>query len=132
MAAAYRLTATDTVIRAEDGACIPNDPYNRDRAEYQTWLDRGGAPDPYVPPAAPSSFLARDLVDQLTADDLLAIESAVSGNVALRLLWTRLSARGEKPVETSSAAFAQGWAGLSAALGPTRAAAIATALGFGN
>lgn len=48
--AEYALTATDTVIRTEDGASIPNDPANRDRAEYEEWLEDGGVPDPYVPP----------------------------------------------------------------------------------
>ena len=48
--AEYQLTATDTIIRAEDGACIPADPANRDYAEYQKWLADGGVPDPYVPP----------------------------------------------------------------------------------
>jgi hypothetical protein len=46
----YQLTATDIVVRAEDGAHIPNDPANRDRAEYEQWLADGGVPDPYVPP----------------------------------------------------------------------------------
>jgi hypothetical protein len=46
----YQLTATDSVIRTADGACIPNDPVNRDWVEYQEWLDDGGTPDPYVPP----------------------------------------------------------------------------------
>jgi hypothetical protein len=47
----YQLTATESiVIRTADGACIPNDPANRDYAEYTEWLDGGGVPDPYVPP----------------------------------------------------------------------------------
>jgi hypothetical protein len=49
----YQLTATDAVIRTEDGACIPNDPANRDWVEYQEWLTDGGVPDPYVPPEPP-------------------------------------------------------------------------------
>jgi hypothetical protein len=49
----YQLTATDAVIRTEDGASIPNDPANRDWAEYQQWLADGGVPDPYKPPPPP-------------------------------------------------------------------------------
>lgn len=50
----YQLTATDSVvIRTSDGACIPNDPANRDYAEYCQWLDDGGVPDPYVEPPPP-------------------------------------------------------------------------------
>lgn len=52
--AEYQLTATDsTVIRTSDGACIPDDPANRDYQEYCQWLDDGGVPDPYVEPEPP-------------------------------------------------------------------------------
>ena len=49
----YQLTATEepcTVIRTEDGACIPPDPANRDYAEYLAWVEDGNTPDPYVEP----------------------------------------------------------------------------------
>ena len=49
----YQLSNTDTVIRAADGAYIPNDPANRDRQEYDKWLTDGGVPDPYVVPVVP-------------------------------------------------------------------------------
>lgn len=48
--AEYQLTDSDSVIRTVDSACIPNDPANRDREEYERWLVDGGTPDPYVPP----------------------------------------------------------------------------------
>lgn len=50
----YQLTETDTVIRTADSACIPNDPTNRDRVEYEAWLEAGGVPDPVKPPINPA------------------------------------------------------------------------------
>jgi hypothetical protein len=50
MKSEYQLTENDSVIRTEDGACIPADPANRDYEIYQLWLKGGGEPDPYVPP----------------------------------------------------------------------------------
>ena len=50
----YQLTENEhTVIRTEDGACIPDDPANRDYAEYLQWCEDGGVADPYVPPEIP-------------------------------------------------------------------------------
>jgi len=49
----YQLTASDSIIRTADGACIPADPANRDYAEYLQWVEDGGVPDPYVPPETP-------------------------------------------------------------------------------
>ena len=49
----YQLTQPEepcSIIRTEDGACIPPDPANRDYAEYLKWVEDGGVPDPYVEP----------------------------------------------------------------------------------
>jgi hypothetical protein len=101
------------------------------RAEYDAWIAAGNTPDPYVAPAAPPpSFLARDLIDLLTPDDLRAIQAAVQADAALDLLWLRLRTREGKPVVAEGEAFAQGWAGLMAALGSARAAQISAALGI--
>jgi len=70
----YQLTATESiVIRTADGAFIPDDPANRDRAEYDEWLEGGGVPDPYVPPepippdAPPEATLLYDHENRLRA-----------------------------------------------------------------
>ncbi len=77
------------------------------------------------------TFLARDLLAQLTTDDYAAITAAVAGSAPLGLLWASLLGQGDAPIATDSARFQQGWAGLTAALGQQRAGEIATALGLG-
>jgi hypothetical protein len=49
MAAKYRLSEDDWVIRVEDMAFIPPDPRNADRQRYNMWLEEGGEPDPCIP-----------------------------------------------------------------------------------
>lgn len=50
----YRIIdAEGTVLRNADGACIPNNPANSDRAAFDAAVAAGGiVPDPYVPPPA--------------------------------------------------------------------------------
>lgn len=43
---AFSLTHGPEVVRLADGAIIPDDPENRDRAEYEAWLADGGVPEP--------------------------------------------------------------------------------------
>ena len=63
----YAMTANEhTVLRASDGAFIPDDPANRDFQEYLTWLSQGNKPDPYAaPPAPPPEPTMADLIRQL-------------------------------------------------------------------
>ena len=49
----YTLTNGSSVIRDEDGACIPDDPANIDWQTYQEWLAAGNVPNPYIPPLPP-------------------------------------------------------------------------------
>lgn len=57
----YKLTTTDTVIRASDGAHIPDDLRNQDRVAYERWIVAGNKPQPAD---APSSGAALELKRQ--------------------------------------------------------------------
>jgi hypothetical protein len=46
------MPAFDGIIR-DDGAWIPNDPANRDWAEYETWRAEGNDPLDYPPEGIP-------------------------------------------------------------------------------
>jgi hypothetical protein len=55
----YQLTTGTSIIRLSDNATIPNDPGNRDYAEYLDWLAAGNTPEPApAPPPPPPSYTA--------------------------------------------------------------------------
>ena len=53
----YQLTTSTSIKRLSDGATIPNDPGNRDFAEYTAWLADGNKPEPAPEPPAPPAPL---------------------------------------------------------------------------
>lgn len=133
-----------TYVKVEDGVVV-------DRAEFdgsipQGWPEREAwhesataqigwshdgeqfAAPPPPPPSVQTSFLARDLLALLTATDLTAIRTAVDSDIALYGLWCSLLAQGEAPIATASPRFQAGWAGLTSALGSTRADELGAAL----
>ena len=71
----YRLTDTGIVIRNADGANIPSDAANLDRAAYDAWLAGGGVPDPHVPvvvaAGVPREISRRQFFQQLAVDGVI-------------------------------------------------------------
>lgn len=87
-------------------------------------------PNPPVVIEHEPAFVARNFFALLTPQDFAAIRVATAVNDTLGLLWASLQAQGDAPIRTSSPRFVQGWSGVVATLGQTRAAEIAAALGF--
>lgn len=76
------------------------------------------------------TFLARDLLSQLTASDYINIMQATASSPTLGLLWASLLAQGDAPISVSADRFKLGWSGMSQALGFERAGAIAQVIGI--
>lgn len=94
MASEYQLVAplpgitTQTVLRVADQAYIPDDPANRDRQEYESWLAEGNTPDPAPeppppPPPAPVELPAEP-IDQMDAATKGYVDTEV-GRVTARV-----------------------------------------------
>ncbi len=86
----YRLTGGDTIIRVSDGACIPNDPGNRDRRAYEEWRAAGGVPEPYVAPSAAVPFVvsaAQGRLALLDAGLLATVKAAVDQADEATKIW---------------------------------------------
>jgi hypothetical protein len=76
------------------------------------------------------TFVARDMLAQLTPDDYARIQAAITSSAALGLLWAALLGQGEAPISVGSERFRLGWGGMTSALGKDRAEAIASAIGI--
>lgn len=110
----YQLTASDSIIRTADGAFIPSDPANRDRAAYEVWLAQGNTPDPYVAPELPPAPIpGSDFITRVTDAEYLAITAAGRSNGQIGKWIELLRMRGEIDVTGATAIAAK--AGLVAA-----------------
>jgi hypothetical protein len=85
----YKLTKHNSIQRLADNASIPNDPANRDYAEYLEWVAAGNTPGPAQTQAEidaeiaeEESSKARANLSKLRADifpDVLAFLATIGG-----------------------------------------------------
>ena len=67
----YKLTNNTSIIRIEDGACIPNDPANTDYAQFLIWAETN-TPTPADPIPEPLELTPQEKLASagLTVDEL--------------------------------------------------------------
>ncbi len=84
----FKLTHTNTIIRATDGACIPGDPENSDYVAYLAWVAAGNTPQPADPivPAIPQVVSRRQARAALYNAGLLAAVQAWAADPATSAL----------------------------------------------
>jgi hypothetical protein len=105
MTAAYQLTAGTGVVRASDGATIPNDPRNADWQAYAAWLAKGNAPDPAAAPPAPPYVppSPRQWLERLApATQANIAKAALADATGATLLWL-LKAAGNPAIDVTNA-----------------------------
>lgn len=88
----YTLTNSQSVIRDEDGACIPFDEGNTDYRAYLAWVAEGNEPNPYVAPPAPvpqqaPMWAVRTVLHNHELFDQAQTFITSSGNLALQNVW---------------------------------------------
>jgi hypothetical protein len=73
------LLNSDTVLRVEDSASIPNNPENRDRQDYIAWLAAGNTPLPADPlPVMVPDISPRQFYQQLAVAGVISQDEALA------------------------------------------------------
>lgn len=75
----YRLTNHNSIIRLADNASIPNDPANRDYADYFEWLAAGNTPLPAEPLPNPRIAAIKIRLDQIDIESIRALRAKSVG-----------------------------------------------------
>ena len=101
--AEYQLIANSTsVLRRADGATIPDDPANRDRAEYTAWTEAGGVPDPPDPLPPITVIPSFDFLSRFTRDEQLEMQNATATDATLGAGLNNLSTSAQVDLEGTS------------------------------
>lgn len=84
----YQLTPPDMILRLSDNSRIPQDPDNRDYAEYLKWLEAGNMPEPAPElPKAHKQFTGKDKFALFTPEERKTITSAAMADVDMKMFY---------------------------------------------